>query len=92
MGIVRLVVDQHGDYELSVAVIDAVHRRGVGRQLVMTALDAAAQDGIVSVSLMVHPENAASISMFRRLGASFRFEFGLLVGTMPALVRRSAGA
>jgi acetyltransferase len=92
VGIVRLVVDQHGDYELSVAVVDAVHRRGIGRKLVTTALEGAARDGVESVTLMVHPENGASISMFRRLGASFRFEFGLLVGTLPAHVTAEAAA
>lgn len=90
VGVVRLVADHTGDHELSVAVIDAMHRRGIGRALIATALDAAAESGLDSVSIMVHPENAASISMFRRMGARFRFEFGLLVGRLP--VRRSAPA
>jgi ribosomal protein S18 acetylase RimI-like enzyme len=90
VGVVRLVADQHGDHELSIAVIDAMHRRGVGRELIGVALAAADEAGIESVSIMVHPENAASITMFRRLGATFRFEFGLLVGRVP--VRRPAPA
>ncbi len=83
VGIVRLVADQHGDHELSVSVVDALHRRGVGRRLVLTALEAAAEIGLASVSVMIHPDNAASVTMFRRLGASFKFEFGLLVGRVP---------
>lgn len=86
VGVVRLIADSHGDHELSVAVVDAMHRRGVGRALVAEALAAAAADGLSSVSIMVHPENAASITMFRRLGARFRFEFGLLVGRVPVTV------
>lgn len=83
VGVVRLIADRHGDHELSVAVVDAMHRRGIGLALVRQALSAAAAEGIESVSIMVHPENAASITMFRRLGARFRFEFGLLVGRVP---------
>lgn len=83
VGVVRLIADQHGDHELSVAVIDAMHRQGIGRALVRTALTAAANDGLTSVAIMVHPENVASIRMFRRLGARFRYEFGLLVGRVP---------
>ena len=90
VGVVRLVADQTGDHELSVAVVDAMHRRGVGGALIATALAAADEAGIDAVSIMVHPENAASIRMFRKLGAKFRFEFGLLVGRLP--VRRPATA
>lgn len=86
VGIVRLIVDRHDDHELSVAVVDAMHRRGVGRTLVAEALAVAAADGLTSVSIMVHPDNAASITMFRKLGARFRFEFGLLVGRVPVTV------
>jgi ribosomal protein S18 acetylase RimI-like enzyme len=88
VGVVRLVADQTGDHELSVAVIDAMHRRGVGGALIATALAAADESGLEAVSIMVHPENAASLRMFRKLGAKFRFEFGLLVGRLP--VRRPA--
>jgi ribosomal protein S18 acetylase RimI-like enzyme len=86
VGIVRLVVDQHGDHELSVSVVDAAHRRGIGRRLVLTALEAAESIGLASVSVMIHPDNAASVMMFRRMGATFRFEFGLLIGRVPVRV------
>jgi ribosomal protein S18 acetylase RimI-like enzyme len=84
VGIVRLVADQTGDIELSVSVVDAVHRRGVGRSLVETALRAAADAGVEHVTVLVHPENRASITLFRQLGGKFRYEFGLLVGEVPA--------
>lgn len=90
VGVVRLIADGEGDHELSVAVVDAMHRRGIGRALVATAIDAAAESGLASISVIVHPENAASITMFRRLGTTFRFDFGLLVGRLP--VRRPAPA
>lgn len=90
VGVVRLISDQTGDHELSVAVVDAMHRRGVGAALVETALREAAAVGIESVAVLVHPENAPSIAMFRKLGTRFRFEFGLLVGRVP--VRRAATA
>jgi ribosomal protein S18 acetylase RimI-like enzyme len=84
--VVRLVADQRGDHELSVAVVDAMHGRGIGSALVDVALAVAGADGIDSVALMIHPENAASVKMFRRMGAAFRFEFGLLVGRLPVRV------
>jgi len=91
VGVVRLIADQTGDHEMSVAVVDAMHGRGIGSALVAAALAAAAADGIESVALMVHPENAASVKMFRRMGAAFRFEFGLLVGRLPVRLPMSAG-
>lgn len=90
VGVVRLIADRDGEHELSVAVVDAMHRRGVGSALIATAIEAAAEAGIESISLVVHPENTASVTMFRRLGAKFRFEFGLLVGRLP--VHRPAHA
>ena len=92
VGVVRVIADQTGDHELSVAVVDAMHRRGIARALIDTALGAAAEAGIESVAIMVHPDNAASITMFRRYGARFRFEFGLLVGRVPARTPARAGA
>lgn len=83
VGIVRIIVDQDGDMELSVAVIDAMHRRGIGRRLVHTALEAAAGAGRQTVAVLVHPVNRASVAMFRSIGTSFRYEYGLLVGRVP---------
>ena len=83
VGIVRIIVDQDGDMELSVAVIDAMHRRGIGRRLVATALQAAAESGHPTVTVLVHPVNRASVAMFRSLGTSFRNDYGLLVGRVP---------
>ena len=92
VGVVRMISDQTGDHELSVAVVDAVHRRGIGQRLVETALTAARAEGLESVSVMIHPDNAASITMFRRLGTRFRFEFGLLIGRVPVRAAASVVA
>ena len=83
LGIVRLVADQTGDLELSVAVIDAAQRQGIGRTLVETALKAAAESGTANVTVLIHPQNTASVAMFRRMGAEFELEFGLLAGRVP---------
>lgn len=83
VGISRLIADSCGDLELSVAVIDSAHRRGVGRRLVDHALKEAAGDGSREVVIMVHPENGPSIALFRKLGARFRFEYGALIGRVP---------
>ena len=92
IGVARMIRDQTGDHELSVAVIDAMHRRGVGRQLVETALVAAHTEGLETVSVMIHPDNAPSITMFRRLGTRFQFEFGLLIGRVPVRATASVAA
>ena len=92
VGVVRLISDQTGDHELSVAVVDAMHRRGIGQLLVETALAAAHTEGLDLVSVIIHPDNAASITMFRRLGTRFRFEFGLLIGRVPVRTAASAVA
>ncbi|MDH5294217.1 MAG: GNAT family N-acetyltransferase [Acidimicrobiia bacterium] len=83
LGIVRLVADQTGDLELSVAVIDAVHRQGIGRRLVETALQAAAESGTANVTVLIHPQNSSSVAMFRGMGAEFKLEYGLFAGRVP---------
>jgi GNAT superfamily N-acetyltransferase len=92
IGVVRMIRDQTGDHELSVAVVDAMHRRGVGQRLVETALGAAHAEGLESVSVMIHPDNAPSVTMFRRFGARFRFEFGLLIGRVPVRTAATVAA
>jgi acetyltransferase len=92
VGISRIITDQTGDLELSVAVIDGMQRRGIGRQLVTTALDAAGRSGRRDVMVLIHPENRASVSLFRGMGAGFRYEFGLLVGRVPAATAQEVAA
>jgi acetyltransferase len=82
-GIVRVIADQTGDLELSVAVADWAQRRGIGRRLVRHALADAAARGRDDVMVLIHPENRASVQLFRQEGAGFRYEFGLLVGRVP---------
>lgn len=90
VGVVRIIEDQFGDLELAVSVVDAMHRRGIGSGLVGHALREAAAADHEDVVVMIHPENQASIKMFRRLGAQFRFDFGLLVGRVPTRVMEVA--
>jgi acetyltransferase len=86
VGIVRVIADQFGDHELAVSVVDSMHRRGVGRSLIETAVEDAALRGIEELTLMIHPDNRASVTMFRKMGASFVFEFGLLAGRLPTRI------
>jgi ribosomal protein S18 acetylase RimI-like enzyme len=90
VGLSRIVVDQFGDFELSVSVVDGMQRRGLGRELVSTALASAADAGRDSVMILVHPENHASVALFRRMGATFEYEFGLLNGRVPTDVMATA--
>lgn len=90
VGVVRTIVDQTGELELSVSVIDAAHRRGVGRRLVDVALADAAERGHDDVVVLIHPENRASVQLFRRIGASFQYEFGMLAGRVPCKVMEVA--
>lgn len=83
VGIVRIIADQYGDFELAVSVIDAIARRGVGRRLVEVALENAARSGVDEVVVMIHPQNQASVKLFRSMGAAYRLDFGLLVGRVP---------
>jgi acetyltransferase len=84
-GIVRVIADQTGELELSVAVADWAHRRGIGRRLGRHALADASVRGREEVVVLIHPENRASLRLFRQEGARFRFEFGLLVGRVPTV-------
>ena len=83
VGIVRTIIDQTGELELAVSVVDAASRRGIGRRLTEVALDAAGRAGVDDVIVMIHPQNVPSMAMFRSMGASFRLEFGLMIGRVP---------
>jgi acetyltransferase len=68
--------------ELAVAVVDAMHRRGVARLLLGTLAAAAATQGIATFTLTVHAENRSSLALCRSLGARFRFVDGAYEGTL----------
>jgi ribosomal protein S18 acetylase RimI-like enzyme len=90
VGVVRTIIDQTGELELSVSVVDAAQRRGIGRRLVEVALADAAERGHEDVVVLIHPENRASVQLFRGIGASFRYEFGMLAGRVPCRVMEVA--
>lgn len=92
VGIVRVIVDQNNELELSVSVTDAAQGRGIGRKLVEAALASASETGHHEVVVLIHPENRASVNLFRSLGGAFRFEFGLLAGRVPTAAVRLEGA
>lgn len=84
VGIVRVHATEHGDVEMAVSVVDAARRRGIGRALVERALAMVAARGDArEVSVLVHPENRASIDLFTSVGARFELDEGLLVGRVP---------
>jgi GNAT superfamily N-acetyltransferase len=56
--------------EVAVTVIDAFHRRGLGRTLVFLAATTAAAKGVKSFRALVNSGNRASLQMFRRMGAT----------------------
>ncbi|MGQ0573949.1 MAG: GNAT family N-acetyltransferase, partial [Pseudonocardia sp.] len=69
VGVARAVRDRtrRDEAELAVAVVDAWHRRGVGRRLVQAVADRAAGVGIRRLTARVLPENAAALGLFRSL-------------------------
>jgi ribosomal protein S18 acetylase RimI-like enzyme len=46
----------------------AHRRRGLGRALMMRAMDVVAEAGQRTIALRVHPENMPALSLYRRLG------------------------
>jgi GNAT superfamily N-acetyltransferase len=79
VGIVRLVTDRDGDVELSVAVIDAYHGRGLGRTLVAAALETARTMGREPM-VLVHGQNHRALGLFRSHGFRFTIDGWALVG------------
>lgn len=67
VGIARTIRDRGrpDEAELAVAVIDAWHRRGIGRQLVTAVAERARTAGVRRLTARVLPENAAAVGLFR---------------------------
>ena len=67
IGIARLIRHPHRreEAELAVAVADAWHRRGIGRQLVRALIQRAQELGISRVSACVLAGNTPALSLFR---------------------------
>ena len=82
IGIVRYVrlADRPDAAELAVSVVDAMHRRGVGRVLFGVLAAVAATHGIATFTLTVHPENRSSLALSRALSARFRMVDGVYEG------------
>jgi ribosomal protein S18 acetylase RimI-like enzyme len=68
--------------ELAVEITDAYTGVGLGRHLTETVLAMAADRGLSAVGLYVASDNVAACRLFARLGARFRFENGVLVGSI----------
>lgn len=73
-----------GTPQLGIALLPQFQRRGLGKQLMQAALEAARQVGYKQVSLTVHPQNPA-ILMYKRCGfvkREVRKSFHLMVATV----------
>jgi len=67
VGIARTIRDPRRptEAELAVAVVDAWHRRGVGRHLVTAVADRALSVGVRRLTARVLPENTAALGLLR---------------------------
>jgi len=72
--------------QLGIAVVEAMQGHGVGRAL-MSAYLAVAATRFAAVSLGVHPENAAAIALYRKVGFT---QFASGGGGYLNMVRRFA--
>lgn len=76
---------------VSAAVLPAHRGGGVGGRLTRALLDACAGRGMTEVRLTVHPENAAAVALYRRLGFDVAGEEAEYFGLgEPRLVMRAA--
>ncbi len=82
VGLVRIVRDRSGQVELAVEIADSHGRQGIATRLIAAALEGARCWGERSVYLIVHPRNRGALELFRRLGAEFRYDEGVMVGTL----------
>ena len=67
IGIARTIRDplRRTEAELAVAVVDAWHRRGVGRDLVTAVAERALRTGVRRLTARVLPQNAAALGLLR---------------------------
>lgn len=67
VGIARTIRDRHRrtEAELAIAVVDAWHRRGVGRRLVTEVAERALATGVRRLTARVLPENTAALGLLR---------------------------
>jgi ribosomal protein S18 acetylase RimI-like enzyme len=64
-----------------ITVDPAFHGRGIGRRLMLAALDYAAQHGFKQVRLLQDSYNTASISLYASLGFDVREPIGVMLAT-----------
>jgi GNAT superfamily N-acetyltransferase len=83
VGIARYVAVDPTMVEVAFEVVDAHHRRGIGRALLDTIATVACANGFTSVSATVHPANRASVHMLRGIGLRLHPRDGLLEGAAP---------
>jgi GNAT superfamily N-acetyltransferase len=67
VGIARTIRDprRRTEAELAIAVVDAWHRRGVGRRLVTAVAERAMGTGVRRLTARVLPENTAALGLLR---------------------------
>jgi RimJ/RimL family protein N-acetyltransferase len=67
VGIARILRNRRrrDEGEIAVAVVDAWHRRGVGRHLVTAVTEHARRHGVRRITARVLPENTAALNLFR---------------------------
>jgi ribosomal protein S18 acetylase RimI-like enzyme len=79
VGEAMLATSLDGSTDIACSVAESVRRRGLARGMLTLLLDAARERGVRSVRADILGENRASVSLLKSLGASIRFEDGLLV-------------
>ena len=83
-GVARLSRASTGeDRELSLVVADAWQRRGIGRELLRSAIDVAIAEGARSIVARLSPENAAMRALLAQGGFTFETAGEMLVASLP---------
>jgi GNAT superfamily N-acetyltransferase len=85
IGIARFVGTDLDRAELAIAVVDAWHRRGVGRRLLEELRQRAERSGFRELTALVLPHNRAVIRLLHEVfpGTRARFDDGVLEFTLP---------
>lgn len=75
LGIARATATGAGSADLAVAVVDAWHRRGLGRRLLTAVTELAERAGHTELQGAVLPENVAMLRLVRKLYPMARMHF-----------------
>lgn len=92
VGVVRSVRDRRDPTraELAITVVDDYQGRGLGRALMTEMLDVAAERGIRTLALDIHPENHVMTALVQSMGVSLGYRDGAMTGVLevPAVPAR----